>query len=247
MSRLLPGLFFALLLLPGCPREETSAPRGLAPPTRPALARSALVVAEAAPDVAPVPARPAPIEKRVPEPAEPAQELSTRPLERPSKPLDTICMRVCNKAQQCGTARGSVTDCVGECLGIMRAGDAAPTEKVGAYRAQERCADVACKVFEGCVGKALLGERALAAAPAVSPAEADSRCKRLCAKEKECHPARLAARPEGLKSCISSCVQVFINPTEQVASQRLLMNRVLGCLDKPCPEFEICARRPLAD
>ena len=159
-----------------------------------------------------------------------------------AKPAATVCMRACNKAQHCGTARGAVSACVSACLEALKGTtDDARRTAVG-FRAQERCADRACGEFDTCVGHALLGEQALSDSPPVAPDSAQARCQQLCNKEKECDPERFAQRPGGMRSCMGTCVAVLVSPEEAQAVRRVLMTRSIGCIDKPCADFKACVQ-----
>ena len=167
---------------------------------------------------------------------------STEPIAIPRPPPQTLCLRACNKAQMCGTASGSVAACVTACLASLEATDGDGKQQAIGFRAQERCADKACNLFEDCVGRVLVGERALAEAPPLSPNEAAQRCDRLCKKEQECSPERFSQRPGGMSTCLSTCANMLISPADDIAVRRVLMNKAYGCLDKPCDEFQPCVQ-----
>lgn len=179
----------------------------------------------------------------VPKPSAPARNLSDKPIPRQEPAASTLCKRACNKAARCGTARGNVTNCVGGCLAALSAKEGDLARHAVGFRAQEKCADVLCAEFETCVGKALVGQKALAAAPAISPKEAAARCARMCDKERTCAPERHKERPGGHRSCLVSCEQRWISPTDQMALERVFMMRTLPCLEKPCGAFEECVRK----
>lgn len=261
----------ASLGVAGCSKKETAAPPADRNPVTAEQPTPPTTAADpgkpSAPDAKPTepkptdpkPTEPKPTEAKPteaePTEAEPTEVAPTeakptvnprdlKPLKRPdAKPPARICTRACNKAQQCGSASGSVSMCVEACLNSLAAKAANPLAEQGlAFRAQERCADLACSQYETCVGKALLGEKALAASPPLAKVDATPRCERLCVKEQECHPQRFEQRPGGMPTCVGSCEQVLINPTDAMAPHRAMMNKTFTCIDEPCEKFEQCVR-----
>ncbi len=144
-----------------------------------------------------------------------------------------------------GLLAGGVANCIGGCLRSLAATEGDLARQGLAFRAQERCADLNCSEFDTCVGKALVGEEALMKAPPLSPKAAAAQCIKICGKEKECSPDRYAKRPGGHRACLSSCEQVWIAPTDQMAIKRVLLQRTLSCLPQPCDRFEACVRKEI--
>lgn len=240
----------------GCNNDKADEGGKKAPPTTPKKALDMAVgdpdpplkanpaLKNDAPPTVADPTRAAPDPKAPPAPA-PATtaELWNQVLGQPTRAVMTICARACNKAQQCGTARGNVAACIGACQTAVKAEAGTDEARSGnGFRAQDKCADEPCKSFDGCVGRALIGEEALSKAPPISAKDAEPRCEVLCRKELECHPKEAEKRPGGAAACIQSCLQVMINPTESMAVQRVLMNKSYNCRDKPCDVFEQCVR-----
>lgn len=257
MSRIATLLFVAVLAVTGC-KEKGPPAKAPAEPARPAPAAAPVPDPEPAPDPAPDPepeawpqpeAEPtAPPEK--PAASDPGDDKDDRDdrddvaLKAPRKPNGTICKRACNKAQQCGSARGGVVVCVGGCMEALRADPkTSPDLAVTAlgFLAQEKCADVRCTDFKGCLAKALAGEQAMAAAPAIARNAARALCQKLCAKEEDCQHGE-QKRISGVQECLDTCEAVQVSPQPDMAAERVLMGHALGCVEKPCEEFAACAR-----
>jgi len=164
----------------------------------------------------------------------------SKPLPRDNRSANAICMRACNKAQQCGTSSGSVTSCVEVCLNAIKATDENGKVTAQGFRAQDRCASKSCAQFDKCVGHALLGEKALAKNPAIAPDKAEAMCRELCDQETRCHPKRAKQRGD-IKNCLVPCKSVLINPSPDVAHNRAMMTISHGCLDQDCKLVEECS------
>ena len=250
MNRLTLLCCCLLFVSVGCKGDKAADTGKKTPPTAPTKAPEAAVGdPSAVPEANPTAENDAPVAAPDPEKAEkdpeadPANKLSNKVLERPARAAMTICARACNKAQQCGTARGNVSACIGACQTAVKAEAGTDEARSGnGFRAQDTCADQPCNTFDACVGRALIGEEALSKAPPISAKEAQPKCETLCAKELECHPKEAEKRPGGAATCIQSCLQVLINPTEAMAVQRVLMNKSYDCRDRACDAFEECVR-----
>jgi hypothetical protein len=221
------SLCFGLLLCASCKKEnnEESAP----PPAEPAPTS-----AKSTPKTAATP-NAAPIEI-------PGAKGDT-PLRRDNKSDATVCMRACNKAQQCGTAGGNVTACVETCQRVLKATEGDEARLALGFRAQEQCADLACSQFDQCVGKALIGEKMLAEHPSLAPDTAEAMCRALCDQEKKCHSQAFERRPGGMAGCLVACKSVLINPSADMALNRAVMSHTHGCLTDDCSAFEVCVRK----
>jgi len=241
-----------LLVAAGCKGEKADSAPPKSPPGPVAAAPQPAAPQPAAPEAPATAAPRSPGPEATPAAAQPEPDptaapekkaLSDKVLKRPERPVMSICARACNKAQQCGTARGNVSACISACSQAVKAAPGSDEARSGnGFRAQEHCADEPCNAFDACVGKALVGEEALSKAPPISAKAAQPICEALCAKELECHPKEAEKRPGGAATCIQSCIQVMINPTEAMAVQRVLMNKSYECREKACDAFEPCVR-----
>lgn len=166
------------------------------------------------------------------------------PLPRDNRSTAAICMRACNKAQQCGTSSGSVSACVETCQKMLDGKSADNQRTAQGFRAQYRCASEPCPTFDQCVGKALAGEKELAQNPAISPNKAESMCRELCAQEQRCHP-ELAKRRGDIKNCLVACKSVLINPAPELARNRSLMTLTHSCLNSDCKVVEQCVLKAI--
>jgi hypothetical protein len=174
-------------------------------------------------------------------PAEIPGAKGSEPLPRDNRPVGTICMRACNKAQQCGSARGSVTNCVGSCQDALGAKDEDGRLMAQGFRAQDGCSSKLCAHFEECVRKALIGEKELAKNPAIAPDKAEKMCQDLCAQEERCH-VEMAKRRGDIMNCLIACKGVLINPSPEFARNRALMTATHGCLNDDCKLVGQCVR-----
>ena len=255
-------LIVALLLLaaPGCKKAAAPTAPAVAPatPTPPAASAPALppvAPAGAAAGTAPAVAATGGPDAGVPPAVAPGVAATEADAlgggaEAPSAPAPPersprlVCVRACNKAQQCGSARGGVSACVQSCLEAF-AGTAEDERRLAVgFRAQDGCADRPCAGFEGCVAERLVSSKAMAAAPPMTADKAHALCPKLCEREKLCHKESFDRRPGGMPTCVATCEQVLRSPDPAVVRPRALMLATAACLvEAECPAFEACVRK----
>ena len=234
------AVVLALFALTGCNRSQApAAPPGSPSPTPPAPVGGP-APAPPTPATKPVAAAPAPVATATAEPAAPELEMPRAERPKPTPSPSSVCVRACNKSQRCAASTGSAAACIDACLAALAATDPEGQRDALAFRAQERCADVACDAYSACVSKAVVGEAAAAKAPPMAPEDAKGVCKKLCDKEQLCKPEVAAGRPGGMSTCLGTCVNQLVSTEDDAAVQRVLMKAAYECIDKPCEEFDPC-------
>ena len=129
------------------------------------------------------------------------------------------------------------------CYSVWDATTGDDAERARAYRAQDRCADRLCQDFEPCVQRAVLGDQAVKASPALPEEEADQRCAVICAKEKACSPETFQQRRRGMSSCLEVCRHTMTSSNKNAGVSRVMLYRTWACRDAECDKLTDCLRR----
>ena len=162
-------------------------------------------------------------------------------IKAPEKPLRTVCVRACNKAQMCGRAGGSgAAECMQKCLELGTDENKSNTRAIESFRAQESCANVGCEDFDSCVQRELARRRQLAPVPAYDSEKADITCTKLCEQEQKCKPEIFIQLRKNMSICKRYCTAVLTGTDNGSATARTIMGEAIKCLGRTCDAFEAC-------
>jgi len=159
------------------------------------------------------------------------------------KPLRTVCIRACNKAQMCGKAGGSgAAECMQKCLNLSNDTNGTSARAIESFRAQEACADLPCEDLDTCVQRDLARRRQLQPVAAYAPEKASATCKSLCEHEQKCNPEVFTQLRKNMDICTRYCKAVLIGTDNAASTARTIMSEAIRCLGKSCDAFEACMR-----
>ena len=157
------------------------------------------------------------------------------------KPLRTVCVRACNKAQICGKAAGSgAAECIQKCLNIGSTSADGESRVLESFRAQEACANTKCEDFDSCVQRDLARRRQLKPVPVYETEKASQTCKALCEHEQKCKPEIFVQLRKNMDICTRYCAAVLTGTDTASGTARTIMSEAIKCLGKSCDDFEAC-------
>ena len=256
-----PALAMLLVALgvAGCKKLDATPAPAEAPPPVPATAPPAAPPPTAPPPTAPPPpstepsapdasadvsAPPAPQVPPVPQGVAGAPaELSDVAATRTFRETRQLCLRACNKLQQCGTGGDGVSTCYAACKAALTDVAAASPEQhehIARFRALDACADGPCTAFKGCADANAPIEEAFLEHPPLSPKGAAPLCAASCELEERCEPEALKLRSTGRAGCESACAIAATSADTRYATDRRLHAVRAGCHETPCEGFQAC-------